>query len=157
MLSSPLHPPECATLMNQNRLHLGRGLVLMRQWECSLGDSPWSLRLHRESMKNQVGYLLPLASCRLPLNHNPFHYVAPTSMLATHQSRLHHDTQRNHRHGVGLPWGIRQVCRAFKKGDNSGSQGCRIRPGSSYSNTKGQGHAVCFIFFVNVQRRSTFL
>lgn len=60
----------------------------MWQWGQSLGGfSALFLQrvlLYEEALQNQVGSLLPLASCHLRLNHAPFHYVASTNMLSTY-------------------------------------------------------------------------
>ena len=49
--------------------------------------------------------LLPLASCNLHLSNNPFHYVAPTSMLSTDQSRFLDDTHTT----AGVEWSCRET------------------------------------------------
>lgn len=68
---------------------------------------------HREALQNQISSLLPLASCHLHLNSNPFHYVAPANVCSTDQSRFLDDRHQNCRRGMALAWNIWQVCRAF--------------------------------------------
>lgn len=98
-------PPRTESIQrNQNMSISGRGLVWLWWWGCR---STHPCEALDSSIKRgpAEGSLLPLASCNLHLSNNPFHYVAPTSMLSTDRSRFLDDTHRT----AGVEWSCREM------------------------------------------------